>query len=301
MGIEYRIRSFFLKIDQRDFVFSRILNFLYRIINFNKYLDMLKIKDIKNFNDYELDKNGFKQIQLKNDISNEVLFKLEKIISSHDFKNKIGGKKNFLKSYNLDLFEKDNHIFFKFLFEENILNRIIGYLGRNLTFAGASILYSENITFEEGRSQNFHMDGEDLNQIKIFLYISDVDENSGPLTVLSKIDSIILYNKYDQNRLLKKKTIRIKDEILEKFSMKNCIYPLVGKKGTINLVDTSNCYHFGSRPGKKPRYVLMYQFLNSFSYYLPMKKNNNKMLLESDILNKKEITVLNKITRYQKN
>ena len=33
-----------------------------------------------------------------------------------------------------------------------------------------------------------HMDGEGLKQIKIFCYISDVDENSGPLTVLSKKD-----------------------------------------------------------------------------------------------------------------
>ena len=146
------------------------------------------------------------------------------------------------------------------------------------------------------------MDGEDLNQIKIFLYISDVDENSGPLTVLSKLDSRTLYNKYDQNRFIKKKTIRINDEILEKFSMKNCIHPLIGKKGTINLVDTSNCYHFGSRPGKKPRYVLMYQFLNSFSYYLPMKKNNiNKALVDSEILNNKQISIINNITQYQKN
>lgn len=302
MGIEYKIRSFFLKIDQRDFLYSKILNFLYRIININKFLDKLKKKDIESFKDHQLNIDGFKQYQVDNNISYKVLSKLENIISSKDFVNKIGGKKNFLKSYKLDLFEKDNHIFFKFLFEQNILNRIIGYLGRNLTFAGASILYSENIIFEEGRSQNFHMDGEDLNQIKIFLYISDVDENSGPLTVLSKLDSRTLYNKYDQNRFIKKKTIRINDEILEKFSMKNCIHPLIGKKGTINLVDTSNCYHFGSRPGKKPRYVLMYQFLNSFSYYLPMKKNNiNKALVDSEILNNKQISIINNITQYQKN
>ena len=47
---------------------------------------------------------------------------------------------------------------------------------------------------------------------------------------------------------------------------------MTGSKGSINLIDTSNCYHFGSRPGKKSRKVLMYQFISSYSYYLPMKK-----------------------------
>ena len=35
MEIEYRIRSFFLKIDQRGFFFSGILSFIYKIVDFN--------------------------------------------------------------------------------------------------------------------------------------------------------------------------------------------------------------------------------------------------------------------------
>ena len=70
---------------------------------------------------------------------------------------------------------------------------------------------------------------------------------------------------------------------------------MVGPKGSINLIDTSNCYHFGSRPGKKSRYLLMYQFLSSYSYYLPMKKNNTSKIDESDILNSDEITLINNL------
>jgi len=80
--------------------------------------------------------------------------------------------------------------------------------------------------------------------------------------------------------------------------MMNNVNPLIGKKGTINLVDTSNCYHFGSRPGSNPRYVLMYQLLSSFSYYLPMNRNNKSLVINSEILNKDELTILNKITKY---
>ena len=76
------------------------------------------------------------------------------------------------------------------------------------------------------------------------------------------------------------------------------INPLIGEKGTINLVDTSNCYHFGSRPGKYPRYVLMYQFLNSFSYYLPMTKINS-FIKESQILDEDEVKIVNKLVSYK--
>lgn len=295
---EYRIRSFFLKIDQRDYVFSKVLNFIYKIINFSKYFNKLKKKELSAKYDYDLNKNGFKQIFPKHEIVNEILLRTNKIINHDDFKKKMIGKKDFLRSYNLDVSKNENHIFLKFLFKDDLINKVVGYLGKDITLANVSILYSENKTFEEGRSQNMHMDGEDIKQIKIFLYISDVDEFSGPLTVINKKYSKILYNKVDQKRFIKKKTVRVSDEFLEKFSMMNNVNPLIGKKGTINLVDTSNCYHFGSRPGSNPRYVLMYQLLSSFSYYLPMNRNNKSLVINSEILNKDELTILNKITKY---
>lgn len=295
---EYRIRSFFLKIDQRDYVFSKVLNFIYKIINFSKYFNKLKKKEISATYDYDLNKNGFKQIFPKNEIMDEILLRTNKIINHDDFKKKMFGKKDFLKSYNLDVFKNENHIFLKFLFKDDLINKVVGYLGKDITLSNVSILYSENKTFEEGRSQNMHMDGEDIKQIKIFLYISDVDESSGPLTVINKKYSKILFNKVDQNRFIKKKTVRVSDEFLEKFSMMNNVNPLIGRSGTINLVDTSNCYHFGSRPGSNPRYVLMYQLLSSFSYYLPMNKNNKNLVINSEILNKDELNILNKITKY---
>ena len=70
---------------------------------------------------------------------------------------------------------------------------------------------------------------------------------------------------------------------------------MTGPKGSINLIDTSNCYHFGSRPGKKPRYLLMYQFLSSYSYYLPMKKNKTSIIYESKILSSDEIILMNNL------
>ena len=46
--------------------------------------------------------------------------------------------------------------------------------------------------------------------------------------------------------------------------------------GDIGFIDTSNCYHFGSRKDTKPRKLLMIQFTSSFCIDLPIifrKKN----------------------------
>ena len=43
-NLEYRIRSYFLKIDTRDYFFSPILKFFYKFITINKKIENLKKK-----------------------------------------------------------------------------------------------------------------------------------------------------------------------------------------------------------------------------------------------------------------
>ena len=62
-SLEYRIRSLFLKIDQRDYLFSKILNFIYKFFNFNKYFNSFRNRDLKLIKDPELAEKGFKQIK----------------------------------------------------------------------------------------------------------------------------------------------------------------------------------------------------------------------------------------------
>ena len=94
------------------------------------------------------------------------------------------------------------------------------------------------------------MDGDSNKQIKIFLYLNDVDLESGPLTVLSKKFQKNIYNILKKEKNCKK-TNRVEDNSIKELNFENFLKPLCGKTGTINFVDTSNCYHFGSRPGKR--------------------------------------------------
>ena len=71
----------------------------------------------------------------------------------------------------------------------------------------------------------------------------------------------------------------------------NEVLPLLGPKGTINIVDTSNCYHFGSRPGNDDRLILLFQFLSSFSYKTRFFPNKD-LIKNSDYLDESEIKKL---------
>tara|TARA_B110000027_G_C16095451_1_gene290575 strand:+ start:254 stop:1159 length:906 start_codon:yes stop_codon:yes gene_type:complete len=295
--LEYRIRSFFLKIDKKDYFFSKILKFIYKIVVFKKNFPKLSSKDIEKYKDKNLELNGFERYTQINTFTEKVILRSNEIIKSPEFlKNLDSEKKVFLQTYQVRFLECDNHIFLKFLFENKLLNRIISYIGHDIILSRIQIMFSENKVFEPGRSQNFHMDGDDSKQIKVFFHLSDIDLESGPLNIISKSNSRMLYNEIKQNRLIKKKTKRLSDEEVAKYLDKDQISTMTGNKGTTYLIDTSNCYHFGSRPGKKVRYILMYQFLPSSSYYLPMAINTIKSFGKSDILSNEEISVIDKIT-----
>ncbi len=48
------------------------------------------------------------------------------------------------------------------------------------------------------------------------------------------------------------------------------VLPLCGARGTTAWVDTSNCYHFGSRPAPRPRWLLYLQYATAFSIEMPV-------------------------------
>ena len=59
-------------------------------------------------------------------------------------------------------------------------------MGNNVVLSNLQLWHSKNDDFVSGGSQDLHMDGEDTKQIKLFFYLSDVDKDAGPLSVISK-------------------------------------------------------------------------------------------------------------------
>jgi hypothetical protein len=145
---------------------------------------------------------------------------------------------------------------------------VLRLIGRYLE--GLPILYrinlleSSNEALEDGSSQFFHIDPEDFRQLKIFLLVDDVDEQSGPLHLLAAGASDAVRLACDH------RLERLSDEQVMAVAAPEDLTVCAGPAGTLAIGDTSRCFHYGSRPGRKRRRVVMYQYLTPFACAFPI-------------------------------
>lgn len=91
-------------------------------------------------------------------------------------------------------------------------------------------------------SQLFHCDAKATSQVKVFVYATAVGAGDGPLTVVDAAASTTAMKKLDY-----KFRSRVSDPDMLAAVRPEEIHPLVGPRGTVALVDTSRCFHMGSR------------------------------------------------------
>ena len=187
-----------------------------------------------------------------------------------------------------NLFDTNSKVF-NFLTSDYLIDKVSAYLGCVPLLAYSSIWYSENKEKFINSSQEFHLDHEDLKQIKGFLYLDDIDENNGamnlfPLKSSSKVIEEINYNTSQEKK-------RVKDDAFVKYENEKIVCK--GKKGTLYLVDTSQCFHCGARKSSKSRLLLMFQFITPWANHLKWNWKNSEFIKN----NNWEIKNLNKIQR----
>lgn len=143
--------------------------------------------------------------------------------------------------------------------------RLIGrYLGGLPILYRINLLDSANDEVQPDSSQFFHLDPEDFRQLKIFLLAEDVDEDAGPLHLLSAAAS-------DEVRLaFGHRHGRLGDAEVMARTSPAALIRCTGPAGTLAIGDTSRCFHFGSRPGRRRRWVVMIQYLTPFASAFPI-------------------------------
>ncbi len=57
---------------------------------------------------------------------------------------------------------------------------------------------------------------------------------------------------------------RFEDEEVARSTGANSGVPVIGEAGDVILADTTNCLHYGSRPGRGSRYQLFIEFVSPF-------------------------------------
>lgn len=178
-------------------------------------------------------------------------------------------KKPFLLAHSIDLLDPRNRAVLDLVTDDLLLAPVAEYIGSVPALGYAEILYSPNTHFE-GRSQQFHMDGEDRRQIKCFIPLDAVDMQTGPLSALPAKTSRSVYDNLWSKRIATARNQKFPDEVIFGGGASiDEVVAMTGDAGTVAMVDTSRCYHFGSRPGNKPRLLLQLMFYSAFAKELP--------------------------------
>jgi hypothetical protein len=106
-------------------------------------------------------------------------------------------------------------------------------------------------------SHMHHIDPEDTTQIKVFVYLVDVDEETRPFAALAAdlSDQVRIARNYTSQRLTDEQVSEIVGPGRDK--------RFLGPAGATVFCDTNRCFHYGGRPGRNIRDML------SISYSLP--------------------------------
>jgi hypothetical protein len=149
--------------------------------------------------------------------------------------------------------------FLNFCLDPTILAVGAHYLGELPILASVQFWRSRATGDTYQNSQLYHSDLDDFKQFKVFLFVSDVDMESGPLTLLpahvsERIARALRYRPASGK-------VRLLDDQIRPLISPGDERVLTGPSGTLVFMDTSRALHFGSRVSSRDRYVVMLQYL----------------------------------------
>lgn len=154
--------------------------------------------------------------------------------------------------------------FMEFLLDPVLLGVASEYLGELPIIGAVELWCSQPVPAQYSNSQLYHLDLDDVQQLKVFLFVSDVALNCGPLTVLpadvsARVSRAIGYRPSAGH-------LRLADDQVHPLLLPGEEMVLTGPRGTMVFVDTSRALHFGSRVTGRERYVVMVQYLGLTNY-----------------------------------
>jgi hypothetical protein len=155
-----------------------------------------------------------------------------------------------------------------FALDERVVGPVAAYLGVVPVLTDVDVWYSAHHPKAPKSSQLWHLDHADTTQIKVWIHVDEIDALGGPLTVLPADGStrVAEANDYDFGD-----SYRLADDAVP---AEECV-ALAGPAGTVDFVDTSRCFHFGSRVDAegRPRRIAVFQYLTPYSFKFADHRN----------------------------
>lgn len=149
-----------------------------------------------------------------------------------------------------------------------LLVPLIRYFGMLPVLFNMFVARAHTTELLENSAHRFHLDPEDVLTHKVFIHLTDVDDDCGPLHVLPADVTRTVLEAVDYREIA-----RLTDAEVEARVGWHSIRKMTGPAGTVALADTSRCLHFGGRPrapGKPVRYTLVFQYLLPTSFLFPI-------------------------------
>lgn len=279
------------------FILNKIVNFI-EYLKFNKvavyhqdgtnyilnepnYINKNLVKNII-INSYACDKNKLNSLFIRKIIESEKLFtgKLLLIDDSYVENQTLSQSRGYsnpvrLNYYSDSILEKSREIqlIAKSSYFLKIAESFLGvapYL--DSVTAWRSFPLSKGLSPSSKGAQLYHYDLDRLSWLKIFIYITDVDENSGPHLYVE--GSHIAENK--RSIILKRGYVRVDDMEIESIYGKDKIKRALGKAGTI-LYGNTMAFHKGESPRDSERLILELQYTANNYGAQPIKIKNRDL------------------------
>lgn len=153
----------------------------------------------------------------------------------------------------------------KLALHASVVAAVSRYIGMVPVIENITIWYSPNDRALENSSQYYHLDGQDIRTVQLFVLLDRVTDENGPLLVIraDESDALAEWVQYRKTPSTK----RLEDAVVEAAASE--VVRFTGDTGDVLIADTDRCFHLGSREGKAPRRVLVIQYYSPFAFVLP--------------------------------
>lgn len=168
------------------------------------------------------------------------------------------------KTFNIEMlgsnvaFDPDS-IFARFALEDALLNIANSYFGMLVKLRYYNFWYTFSTSGAARESQLWHFDREDNYILKVFLYLKDVDEGTGPFTYAPETHRKGRFWGQQPEYAMENGVRRSTDEQMSAVVPSREWIKGIGKKGTIIFADTRGFHKGGeARTGDRLMYTCMY-------------------------------------------
>ena len=145
-----------------------------------------------------------------------------------------------------------------------LVSPITRYFGMLPILWGFDINRASSDDLIESSSHMYHFDPEDLSQMKVFIHLNDVDAETRPFTALGADVS------QQVGETLKYAIGRLTDERVHSVAGRGHETSFLGPAGFAAFCDTTRCLHYGGRPGRNTRDLIVLYYSMPTTTWLPL-------------------------------